>query len=144
MDRISKQEYYMKISEVVSLRSTCPRLAVGATIVKDDHIISTGYNGAPRGAKHCIDVGCVLHKDRCVAVVHAEVNAIIQAALNGTSTAGATMYVTHQPCINCIKIIVNAGISTVIYKHEYKTDVTYEDLRLDMGTINIVLMPSSS
>lgn len=138
MPRISKYDYFMKIAETVSERSTCPRLAVGAILVKDDHIISTGYNGAPRGAAHCIEAGCVLHKDRCVAVVHAEVNAIIQAALHGTSTSGTVMFVTHQPCINCIKIIINAGITHIIYKHEYKTDVTYEDLRLDLNAITIV------
>lgn len=141
MSRISLDKYFMKIAFAAAERATCPRLSVGAVVVKDKQIISTGYNGSPTGAIHCIDAGCVIHNNRCVATVHAEVNAILQCALHGTSTKGASIYVTHEPCYQCLKVIINAGIHNIYYCHEYKSvDVSYGDLRIDMSALNVAVV----
>jgi len=115
----------MDIASVVATRSTCIRNHVGAVIVKDKRILTTGYNGAPSSLPHCEEVGCPRNglpsgerHDLCRAV-HAEQNAIIQAALHGVSTAGATLYCTHQPCILCAKIMINAKIKKVVFKNSY-------------------------
>jgi dCMP deaminase len=142
--RPTTNEYFMEIAKVVATRSTCLRHHVGAVIVKDKHIISTGYNGAPRGLPHCTDVGCIRDLQHipsgtqvqiCVAV-HAEQNAIIQAALHGISTKGGTLYCTLQPCIICSKMIINAGIVKVIYFGSYPDDGGLDLLReagIDVG-----------
>lgn len=111
--------YYMMMAQLVASRSTCPRAYVGAIIVKDGQVISTGYNGAPSDLHHCTDVGHLLVDGHCVRTVHAEINAVIQAALHGTSTDGATCYVTHAPCIHCAKALINAGIQKVFYLENY-------------------------
>jgi len=117
----------MSIAEMVSTRSTCLRRKVGAVLVKDKRIISTGYNGSPSGLKHCEEVGCLREKlgvpsgerhELCRGL-HAEQNAIIQAALHGVSTKGAILYCTHCPCSLCTKMLINAGISRVVYKEGY-------------------------
>ncbi len=117
----------MEIAELVSSRSTCLRRQVGAVLVRDKHIIATGYNGAPRGISHCMEVGCLREKlgipsgqrhEMCRGT-HAEQNAIIQAALHGVSTDGATLYCTHQPCILCAKMLINAGVEKVVFQGEY-------------------------
>lgn len=128
MNRISRDEYYMKLAKDVSLRCTCERRQVGAVIVKDDRIISTGYNGAPRTLKHCIELGgCIRQKqgissgqrlDICRAV-HAEENAILNAAYHGQSTKDASLYVMISPCLGCAKSIINAGIKEVICEEKY-------------------------
>lgn len=117
--RPSWDEYFIGIAEQVAKRSTCPRAAVGAVIVKDRRILTTGYNGAPMGLPHCTEVGCLMVDGHCVRTLHAEQNAIIQAALHGVSVQGSTMYVTHQPCLNCAKMIINAGIVRVVYGGDY-------------------------
>ena len=121
-------EYFMSIAKVVATRSTCLRHHVGAVIVREKHIITTGYNGAPHGLPHCSSAaGCIrdienipsgTQTEKCLGV-HAEQNAIIQAALHGISTKDSTIYITHQPCIICAKMIVNAGIRRVVYDEEY-------------------------
>ena len=120
-------EYYIEIALTVAKRATCVRNKVGAVIVRDNHILTTGYNGAPRGLAHCLDIGCLRNAqnipsgtmhEKCRAV-HAEQNAIIQAALHGLQTSGSTLYCTHQPCILCTKMIINAGIKHVIYLNAY-------------------------
>ncbi len=125
--RPSWEEYFMEIAELVAKRSTCLRRQVGAVLVKDKHILATGYNGAPAGLPHCAEVGC-LREQRGIPSgtqheicrgIHAEQNAIIQAALHGVSTAGGTIYCTHQPCILCAKMIINAGIERVVFAGEY-------------------------
>ncbi len=117
----------MSIAGLVAQRSTCLRRAVGAVIVKDKRIITTGYNGAPRGLKHCDEVGCLRKKlkigpgerhELCRGI-HAEQNAIIQAANFGLNVAGATIYTTHQPCFICTKIIINANIKEIVTKRPY-------------------------
>ncbi|KAB7670101.1 ComE operon protein 2 [Bacillus sp. B1-b2] len=120
MDRISWNEYFMAQSELLALRSTCTRLAVGATIVRDKRIIAGGYNGSIAGGVHCIDEGCYVIDNHCVRTIHAEMNALLQCAKFGVPTANADIYVTHFPCLQCCKAIVQAGIKTVYYATEYK------------------------
>ncbi|WP_400242549.1 ComE operon protein 2 [Niallia sp. JL1B1071] len=120
MDRISWDEYFMAQSELLALRSTCTRLAVGATIVRDKRIIAGGYNGSIAGGVHCIDEGCYVIENHCVRTIHAEMNAILQCAKFGVPTDGADIYVTHFPCLQCCKAIVQAGIKTVYYAMDYK------------------------
>lgn len=120
--RPSWDQYFMKIAEDVAVRSTCDRAAVGAVLVKEKHIISTGYNGSPAGLDHCDDVGHLMIDGHCVRTVHAEVNAIIQAAVFGLATKDSICYVTHFPCLNCTKMLINARISKLIYKHAYRID----------------------
>ena len=115
-------EYFLNIAREVAQRSTCERAQVGAVIVKDKRILTTGYNGSPRGLAHCTEIGCLMDNGHCVRTLHAEQNAIIQAALHGVITEGATIYVTHQPCFNCAKTIINAGISEIVYDREYHDD----------------------
>ncbi len=119
MKRPTWNEYFLNIAREVAQRSTCERAQVGAVIVKDKRILTTGYNGSPRGLSHCTEVGCLMDNGHCVRTLHAEQNAIIQAALHGVITEGATIYVTHQPCFKCAKTIINAGISEIVYDLEY-------------------------
>lgn len=112
-------EYFMEIARQVAQRSTCPRASVGAVIIRERRILTTGYNGAPEGLLHCLEAGCIIEDDHCQRSLHAEQNAIIQAALHGVSIAGGTTYITHQPCNTCAKMIINAGLKRVIYAGEY-------------------------
>ena len=117
--RPSWDEYFLKISELVGSRSTCARAHVGAVITKNKVILSTGYNGAPRGLPHCDDVGHEIVAGHCIRTIHAEANAIAQAARNGASIEGAMICLTVSPCYDCFKIMVNAGIKEVIYGNFY-------------------------
>jgi dCMP deaminase len=117
--RPSWDDYFMDITFQVAKRSTCDRARVGAVIVKDKRILTTGYNGSPSGLPHCDEIGHLMVDGHCVRTLHAEQNAIIQAALHGVSVAGGTIYVTHQPCITCAKMIINAGLQRVIYAGHY-------------------------
>ncbi|MFW9946568.1 MAG: cytidine/deoxycytidylate deaminase family protein [Candidatus Odinarchaeota archaeon] len=128
-DRISKDLYFMKIAEVVSLRSTCIKRKVGAVLVKDSYIVSTGYNGAPPGFKHCTPDTCVRknlksgEKPELCRGVHAEINCIIQAAIHGTSIKGDTaLYTTTFPCMSCLKLLINAGVKRLLYKEGYNME----------------------
>jgi dCMP deaminase len=114
--------YFMKIASAVSERSTCDRAAVGCVLVRDKRILTTGFNGSPSGQPHCDEVGHLMVEGHCVRTIHAEMNAIIQAALHGVSTRGATCYVTHFPCINCTKALINAGIVRLVYSVAYRQD----------------------
>ena len=109
----------MDITLDVSRRATCLRAHVGAIIVKDKRILTTGYNGAPKGLPHCLDEGCEIVDGHCVRSLHAEQNAIIQAAQHGISLSGGTIYTTHQPCHTCAKMIINAGLERVVYAGHY-------------------------
>jgi dCMP deaminase len=111
--------YFMEIAQVVSTRSTCTRKHVGAVIVRDKTILSTGYNGSVRGRPHCDEIGCDMENDHCVATIHAEANAIIQAAKNGVCINGGEIYTTASPCWNCFKLIANSGIKKIYYQEVY-------------------------
>ena len=113
MERIKWEEYFMAQSQLLALRSTCERLSVGATI------IAGGYNGSVAGEVHCIDEGCLIEDGHCIRTIHAEMNALLQCAKQGVSSAGATIYVTHFPCLNCTKSIIQAGITTIYYAEDY-------------------------
>lgn len=110
----------MAQSHLLALRSTCTRLTVGATIVRDKRIIAGGYNGSIAGGDHCIDKGCYVIDNHCVRTIHAEMNALLQCAKFGVPTAEAEIYVTHFPCLQCCKAIIQAGIKTVYYAEDYK------------------------
>ncbi len=114
--------YFMNMAQSAATRSTCNRKHVGAVIVRDKSIISTGYNGSIRGMPHCTEVGCDIENDHCVATVHAEANAIIQAAKHGVCIEGADIYVTASPCWNCFKLIVNSGIKRIFYGEFYRDE----------------------
>ncbi len=127
MARPSWDEYFMEITRLVVSRSTCLRRQVGAVIVKDKKILSTGYNGAPSGLPHCLEAGCLREemgipsgeRHELCRGLHAEQNAIIQAAYYGVSINGATLYCTNLPCIICTKMLINAGIARVVYAQGY-------------------------
>src|SRR5512146_1428265 len=126
-ERPTHDEYFMEIANVVAKRSTCLRIHVGAVIVKGGQILSTGYNGAPHGFEHCLDIGCIRERENIAhgtrhelcRAVHAEQNAIIQAAIHGVSIEDGTLYCTHQPCILCAKMLINGKIKRVVYHTEY-------------------------
>jgi dCMP deaminase len=127
----------MKIAYLVATRSTCIRRKVGAVIVKDKRILSTGYNGAPSGLLHCLDIGCLRDKmnipsgerQELCRGLHAEQNAIIQGAMYGVSLMGSTIYVTNQPCITCAKMLIQAGIVKIIYQGDYPDTFALELLK---------------
>ena len=136
-------EYFMEMAHLVAKRSTCLRRKVGALLVKNKHILSTGYNGAPKGIKHCSEVGC-LRKEQNIPSgerhelcrgLHAEQNAIIQAAVFGVSIEGSTLYCTNTPCIVCVKMLINAGVKDIIYSGDYPDDLAKE--MLEESHINI-------
>ncbi len=121
----------MSIAKVVATRSTCLRRRVGAVIVKEERIVATGYNGAPRGLPHCLELGCLREelgipsgeRQELCRGLHAEQNAIIQSAYHGTPISGGTLYCTHQPCITCAKMLINAGIKRIVYSGDYPDEL---------------------
>src|SRR5262245_49201099 len=122
--RIGWDQYFMQICAVVARRSTCLRAAVGAVIVRDRIILATGYNGSPSGMPHCTEVGCLITvstapdgevEENCFRTIHAEINAIAQAAKTGVSIQGSDIYITHSPCFHCLKVLINTGIRRVCY-----------------------------
>ncbi len=135
--RPSWDEYFMRMAELAATRSTCLRRQVGAVIVKDKKILATGYNGAPSGLRHCLDIGCLRDKlgipsgerhELCRAT-HAEQNAIVQAAMFGVSIKGGTMYSTTHPCILCTKLIINAGIEKIVVQDSYPDRMSRQMLK---------------
>ncbi len=124
--RVNWHEYFMNIAAEVATRSTCDRKHVGAVIVRDKTILSTGYNGSVRGLPHCDDRGHMMEDGHCVATIHAEANAIIQAAKNGVRVDGADIYITASPCWNCFKIVTNAGIKNIYYGEFYRDDRIFD------------------
>lgn len=118
-ERISKDEYFLRMAEVVAKRGTCLRLRVGSVLVKDGMVLSTGYNGAPRGLPHCTEVGCRVINGHCVRAIHSEENTIIQAAYHGVSTKGSTLYTLYFPCEYCAKTLINAGVVRIVYRDLY-------------------------
>ena len=118
--RVSWEDYFMNIAREVATRSTCDRKHVGAVIVREKTILSTGYNGSIKGLPHCDTVGCEMVDGHCVRTTHAEANAIVQAAKNGVGINQSEIYVTASPCYDCFKLIANAGIKTIYYKEFYR------------------------
>ena len=147
MERPSWDEYFMEVAELAARRSTCLRRNVGAVVVLDKRIIATGYNGAPRGIMHCEERGgCLREKmgipsgerhELCMAL-HAEQNAIIQAASMGQSIEGSTIYVTHQPCVICAKMIINAGIKRIVVREGYPDQLSV-DILAEAGIRTVLL-----
>jgi dCMP deaminase len=125
-ERASWDEYFMNIASVVASRSTCPRKFVGAVIVREKTILSTGYNGSIRGMPHCSEVGHMMENDHCVATIHAESNAILQAAKNGVMIDGGTLYVTASPCWSCFKQIANSGLRRIVFGEFYRDDRIFQ------------------
>lgn len=144
MKRPSKDEYWMQIARDVATRATCKRRKVGAVLVRNSRVASTGYNGSPEGLPHCLDDGCDMENGHCVKTVHAEANALIQAGLAGSSTEGTTLYTTASPCRACMGLIINAGIKRVVYADPY-IDASHGDDKMAWsvwaaGQTNIVMM----
>lgn len=136
-NRPTWDQYFMTITRQVAERSTCTRAKVGAVIVRDKNILATGYNGSPAGLPHCYDAGCLVYRsttpageleENCFRTIHAEINAITQAAKNGAAIRGADIYITHTPCIHCFKLLINTGIRRIFYEKAYKLH-TLEELR---------------
>lgn len=137
MQRPSWDQYFMDITRLVATRSTCMRRQVGAVLVKDRNILATGYNGVPSGISHCEAVGCLRERlkvpsgerhELCRGL-HAEQNAIIQAALHGISIEGATLYCTHQPCVLCAKMMINVRVTKVVYQQSYPDETALDFLQ---------------
>ena len=147
--RLSWDEYFMKMAHLAAERSTCLRRQVGAVLVKDNRVIATGYNGACRKTVDCLELGCLRDEMKIPSgtrheicrSVHAEANAIIQAAVQGISTKGATLYCTHTPCILCAKTIVNAQIARCVLDEQYSED-SYKPLFEEVG-IEVVYLNTS-
>jgi dCMP deaminase len=147
MDRMTTarpdwDEYFMDIAALVARRSTCLRRSVGAVLVRDRRILATGYNGAPSGLRHCLEVGCMRaqmnipsgERHELCRGLHAEQNAIIQAALHGVSVKGSSLYCTNHPCIICAKMIINAGIVRIHFREGYMDRLAEEMLKdADIG-----------
>ena len=137
MARPDWDKYFMEITEMVATRTTCLRRGVGAVIVKENRILATGYNGAPAGVEHCLDIGCMREKNNIPSGerqelcrgIHAEQNAIVQAARFGVSLLDSTIYITTQPCITCAKLIINVGVRRVVYKNPYPDKMSLEILK---------------
>ncbi len=135
--RADWDEYFMRIAVEVSGRSTCDRKHVGAVIVRDRNILSTGYNGSIAGLDHCDDVGHMMEDGHCIATIHAEANAIIQAAKNGVNINGGSIYTTASPCWNCFKLIVNAGLKKISFGEFYRDERVFDVARrLDIELID--------
>lgn len=140
MARPSWDEYFMAIAEQVAGRSTCLRRACGAVLVKDKRILATGYNGAPKGLKHCAEVGCLRdqlgipsgEKHELCRAIHAEQNAVVQAAKYGTQIDGCACYCTHQPCVLCAKILINSGCAGIVFRDPYP-DTLSEQMIAEAG-----------
>lgn len=122
MERITWDQFFMAQCHLLALRSTCTRLSVGAIIVRDNRIIAGGYNGSISGGDHCIDHGCYVVDNHCVRTIHAEMNALLQCSKYGIPAAGSTLYVTHFPCLQCAKAIIQAGIERVFYATDYRNN----------------------
>lgn len=122
--RPSWDEYFMELAGVAASRSTCLRRAVGAVLVRDRRILATGYNGSPPGFPHCTEEGCLIRDGHCVRTVHAEMNAVVQAALHGVSIDGATVYCTSFPCLHCAKVLIGAGVKRVVYRDAYDDELS--------------------
>ena len=148
-DRRSWDAYFMEVAEIVAGRATCSRAKIGAVIVKGKNIVATGYNGSPSGHPHCTDVGCLIYVSRnpdgeeeenCFRTIHAEINAIAQAAKHGVEIDGADIYVTASPCYHCLKTLMNTGIRRILYRKPYKIEKI--EALLAHSSIELVEVPA--
>ncbi len=148
MERISWEQYFLAQARLVALRSTCTRLMVGAVIVRENRIIASGYNGSVADGDHCVDDGCYVVEGHCVRTVHAEANALLQCAKFGVATNKTDLYVTHFPCLQCCKQIIQAGVTRVFYEEDYRNhelalqlfeeaNIQLKKLQLDDVTITV-------
>lgn len=148
--RIPWDQYFMLQAVLLSLRSTCTRLSVGAILVRDQRMIAGGYNGSVSGDKHCIDDGCYMVDGHCLRTIHAEMNAVLQCAKFGIPTDGAELYVTDFPCLQCTKMLLQAGVKKIHYLRNYNNDsyalellklkeVALEQVKLDKDYIDTAL-----
>jgi dCMP deaminase len=138
-ERASWDEYFMRIATEVATRSTCDRKHVGAVIVRDKCILATGYNGSIRGMPHCDEDGHLMEDNHCVRTIHAEANAVIQAARNGVRIEGGTIYVTASPCFGCFKMIANAGLGRVVFGEFYRDERIFQiaqRLAIELAPLN--------
>ncbi|MCC6521257.1 MAG: dCMP deaminase family protein [Polyangiaceae bacterium] len=140
--RASWDEYFMRIAREVASRSTCHRKHVGAVIVRDKCILATGYNGSLRGHAHCDEAGHMMEDGHCVRTIHAEANAVIQAARHGARIDGADIYVTASPCWNCFKMVANAGIRRIVYGEFYRDERIFDFAR-DLGIALVDVAPAA-
>ena len=140
MTRQTWEEYFMIIAFQVATRSTCDRNHVGAVLVRNKMILSTGYNGSIRGLDHCDDIGHLMENGSCIRTVHAESNAIAQAARNGVNCSDSELYVTTTPCWNCFKLVANAGIKKIYYSRVYKDTKTFDFAKL--ADIEMIPVPN--
>lgn len=136
--RTNWDSYFMGIARQVATRGTCPRKQVGAVLVRAHTILSTGYNGSVRKMRHCTEVGCMMEDGHCVRTVHAEANAIIQAARNGVNIEGTVIYTTASPCWPCFKLIANAGVMGIVYGELYRDDRIHDFAQLARITLKHV------
>jgi dCMP deaminase len=132
--RPSWDNYFLKLAMLVSERATCPRMHCGCVLVRDKHILATGYNGSIPGDVHCEDAGCYVVDNHCIRTIHAEMNAILQCSVHGISTAGAVAYVTNMPCTNCAKALIAAKIKEVVIFSDYH-DTLAEEFFKNAGVI---------
>jgi dCMP deaminase len=139
--RVKWDEYFMQIALQVSTRSTCDRKHVGAVIVRDRTILSTGYNGSIRGLAHCDDKGHMMDNGHCVRTVHAEANAIAQAAKHGVNVNNSSIYITASPCWTCFKLLANSGINEIVYGEFYQDEKIFENAKL--ASIKLIHLPST-
>ena len=138
MTRTSWEDYFMNIAKQVAARSTCDRKNVGSVIVRNKTILSTGYNGSVRGMPHCDEIGHMMENGHCVATIHAEANAILQAARNGVCIEDSEIYITSSPCWSCFKMMVNAGIKKIYYGEFYRDERIFETARkLEIDLIHL-------
>ena len=140
--RIAWEQFFATQARVMALRSTCTRLSVGCVLVRDKRMIASGYNGSIAGDVHCTDVGCRIVDGHCVRAIHAEQNALLQCAKFGVSTDGADLYVTHLPCLNCTKSLIQAGIARVFYEKSYRPDPYAKEL-LEFAGVEVIQVDSS-
>jgi dCMP deaminase len=131
----------MEVARTVATRATCPRASVGAVIVRDHRILTTGYNGSPQRVDHCSDIGCEMREGHCVRTVHAEANAVVQGALYGVGLSGATIYCTHQPCLHCSKLLISAGVTRVVYAQAYPDELSTQ--LLSEAGVELVAAPAA-
>lgn len=142
--RLSWSEYFILMSQLVATRSTCPRRAVGAVLVREHRVIATGYNGAPAGQPHCTEVGCLLEHGHCVRTIHAELNALLQCAKYGIATSGVDLYCTDLPCRNCARALVQSDIRSIYFVRPYDSPETVQlvkEYRIRLIQLSMPKMP---